>query len=197
MFEFCVRNTNRQYFSNCCLPICLNFAVPLRGRVCCHLFDTLFMPPAAHFVRTKCSKALRGHPLKSPCYGGIEQMHISHNGTPSKKHPAFAPLARSCIFYRWFLPLLRGAFFGAAAYRTPAKQGTPQERQSISTDCRRSVRAGQTLRLFRSARAVNRWYEDHLLKGGFLRGNALGDLFPSFQSLEKKAVGDINSSSMR
>ena len=93
--------------------------------------------------------------------------------------------------------MLRGAFFGAAAYRTSAKQGTPIKRQKTAVDNRRSVRAGQTLRLFRFPRAVNKSYADHLLKGGFLRGNALGDLFPSFQSLEKKAVGDTNSSAVR
>ena len=93
--------------------------------------------------------------------------------------------------------MLRGALTGAATYRTTAKQGTPQERQKISAKNRRSVRAGQTLRLFRFSRAVNRSYADHLLKGGFLRGKALGDLFPSFQSLEKKAVGDTNSSAVR
>ena len=54
---------------NWCLSMCLPFAVALRARGCYDLAVTLFKPPAAHFVRTKCAKALRGHPLKSPFYG--------------------------------------------------------------------------------------------------------------------------------
>ena len=168
--------------------------MPLARQGELQFFDTLFMPPAAHFVRTKCAKALRGHPLKSPCYGGFGTGSLFFiSARPRRKHPAFAPLARYCIQICFFLPLLRGAFLVAAAYRTPAKQGTPIKRQKSTMKYRRSVRAGQTLRLFRAPRAANRSYADRSLKGGFLRGKALGDLFPSFQSLEKKAVGDLNS----
>ena len=154
---------NRLCVRNWCLSGCLVFAVPLRGRVCWHHFDTLFVPPAAHFVRTKCAKALRGHPLKPHFTRVGNRLVISHNGTPSKKTFCVCPARTLLHILLAVSAFVSGAIFGAAAHRTPAKQGTPIKRQKTAVDNRRSVRARQTLRLFRSPRAANRSYADHLL----------------------------------
>ena len=150
-----------------CLSLGLISSVPLRGRGCCNRNDTLFVPPAAHFFTQKSvEKALRGHPLKPHFTGGFGiGSLLLITAHPRRKHPAFAPLARYCMQICFFLPLLRGAFLVAAAYRTPAKQGTPIKRHKFAGENCRSVRAGQTIRLFRSARALYRIPAEHWLKG--------------------------------
>ena len=148
---------------NWCLSLGLISSVPLRGRVCCNRNDTLFVPPAEHFVRTKCSKALRGHPLKPHFTRAGNRLVISHNGTPSKKTSGVCP-ARTLLHI--FLAV--SAFASGCLHRRSSLQDTRKtrhttEKAELFGENRRSVRAGQTLRHFRFPRAANRSYADHLL----------------------------------
>ena len=166
--------------ANWCLSGCLVFAVPRCGRVCCHLADRLYMSPTAHFVRTKCAKALRGHPLKPHFTGAENRLKNFHNGTPSKKTSCVCP-ARTLLHSSLFLSAFAsGCLMRRSSLQDAAKQGTPQKRQRFFSENRASVRARQTLRLFRSARAVNRWYEDHLLLREIPKGERLRRSFADF-----------------
>ena len=103
-----------------------NISVPLRGRVCCNLFDTLFKPPAAHFFTQKSvEKALRGYPLKPHFTGVGNRLVISHNGTPSKKTSCVCP-ARTLLHSSLFL----SAFASGCLHRRSSLQDNCKTRHS-------------------------------------------------------------------
>ena len=100
--------------------------MPLRGRVCCHHFDMLIMPPAAHFFTQKSvEKALRGHPLKPHFTKAGNRLVISCNGTPSKKTSCVCP-ARTLLHI--FLAV--SAFASGCLLRRSSLQDTCKTRHT-------------------------------------------------------------------
>ena len=116
------------------------------------------------FYAKKCGKSVKGTPLKTPFYGGAQnRLVILHNGTPSKKTSCVCP-ARTLLH----ISSTVSSFASGCLLRRSSLQDTCKTRHTTAkaeffSENRRSVRAGQTIRLFRSARAVNRSYADHLL----------------------------------
>ena len=153
----------------------------------------LVLPPAGNFalggkVTKTPLKPLRFQPsrLKKNNLFVLFSAHPPGNILP-------LPRCRSCILFCYFLPLLRGACFGCRNQQTIATQGTPIKRQKSGVYRRGSGRARQTLRHFKTPRAENSVIADHLLLGGFLRGNALDAFFVSFVAQQKIPAGGTNS----
>ena len=88
----------------------------------------------------KYPKTVKGKPLKTPFYGGAGQVqYFSERHTLEENILRLPRSPAPAYFIVSFLPLLWGACHGAAAYRTPAKQGTSIKRQKSTDKNRRSV----------------------------------------------------------
>ena len=94
----------------------------------------LFCASGGALCTHKVRKGVKGTPLKTPCYGGIEQMHISHNGTPSKKTSCVCP-ARTLLH----ISSAVSSFASGCLNRRSSLQDTCKTRHTNkkAEDCRR------------------------------------------------------------